>query len=193
MHAEHRGRTPKYPIANHRVEYNFSKHVPNVKISVDRHGSLVECPLDFEIIQEFAGGEKITLGIVRINLSEYVEESEALTRDYSSRGRPRPNSSEVSPTNAVPNPQAGAEKRDLPEGVVRRYLMQESRINSTLKMSILVVQVDGDRNFVAPPLKTTATFGGIAGIVASDQPQVEDDAASKNIPAGDLSVLEPTY
>ena len=53
------------------------------------------------------------------------------------------------------------------EGIIRRYLMQESKINSTLKvvfvaaildekikltlakLSILMKQIDGERNFVA--------------------------------------------
>lgn len=182
MHAEHRGRTPKHPIANHRVDYSFSKHIQHVRISVDRHGNLAECPIEFEIIQEFAVTEKTTLGVVRINLSEYVEESEALIRDHSTRGRRRANSSGVSPTTGVPHLQSGSEKQDVPEGIVRRYLMQDSKINSTLKMSILVVQVDGDRNFVAPPLKTATTFGGIAGIVANEPTQVEDDTGRENIP-----------
>lgn len=55
------------------------------------------------------------------------------------------------------------------QGVVRRYLMQESKINSTVKIGILMRQVDGERNFVAPPLKTAAVFGGIAGIMAGER------------------------
>ena len=38
---------------------------------------------------------------------------------------------------------------DDDEGVTRRYLMQESKINSTLKIGILMRQIEGDRNFVA--------------------------------------------
>jgi hypothetical protein len=54
------------------------------------------------------------------------------------------------------------------DGVMRRYLMQESKVNSTLKVGILMVQVDGERNFVAPPLKTAPVFGNIAGIVVAE-------------------------
>lgn len=39
------------------------------------------------------------------------------------------------------------EKSDDHEGVIRRYLMQESKINSTLKIAIAMHQVEGDRNF----------------------------------------------
>lgn len=74
-----------------------------------------------------------------MNLSEYVEESEMQTGQ-------------------------GEE-----EGVVRRYLMGESKINSTLKVGICMKQIDGERNYVAPPLKTAAVFGGIAGIMAGEQ------------------------
>jgi len=63
---------------------------------------------------------------------------------------------------------------DGEEGVVRRYLMQDSKINSTLKIGIAMKQVDGERNFVAPPLKTAPVFGGIAGIVAGEQAEKDD-------------------
>ncbi|KFH43307.1 hypothetical protein ACRE_059410 [Hapsidospora chrysogenum ATCC 11550] len=175
MHGEHRGRTPKCPIASHRVDYDFSKLVPHIRISVDKNLNLVECPIEFEIIQEFAGTDKINLGVIKLNLSEYVEESEALIKDASSPGRKRASSTGASPAAVAKSQGGGGGEYDLPEGVVRRYLLQESKINSTLKVSILMVQVDGDRNFVAPPLKTATAFGGIAGIVATEQQQVEDD------------------
>lgn len=63
---------------------------------------------------------------------------------------------------------------DGEEGVTRRYLMQESKINSTLKIGIMMKQVDGERNFTAPPLKTAPVFGGIAGIMAGDQAEQDD-------------------
>lgn len=65
------------------------------------------------------------------------------------------------------NDEAGSQS-EVQEGVIRRYLMEDSKINSTLKIGILMVQVDGERNYVAPPLRTAAVFGGIAGIVATD-------------------------
>jgi hypothetical protein len=63
--------------------------------------------------------------------------------------------------------------QDGEDGITRRYLMQESKINSTLKIWISMKQLDGERNFIAPPLKTAPVFGGIAGIV--DFEQTEDD------------------
>lgn len=62
---------------------------------------------------------------------------------------------------------------DGEDGITRRYLMQESKINSTLKIGISMRQLDGERNFIAPPLKTAPVFGGITGIV--DFEQTEDD------------------
>ncbi|OIW31361.1 hypothetical protein CONLIGDRAFT_615009 [Coniochaeta ligniaria NRRL 30616] len=169
--SEHRGRTPKCPIADHRVEYSYGKVIP-VRIGIDKNSNLAECPIEFEILQEFsssgplsAGGggsgvagvvgggtEKINLGTVRINLSEYVEESEALLRS----------------------------SRHVEEGVIRRYLLQDSKINSTLKVGILMIQIDGERNYVAPPLKTAPVFGGIAGLMASG------DAAGSLEPPADM-------
>ncbi|CAM1502145.1 Fc.00g041290.m01.CDS01 [Cosmosporella sp. VM-42] len=170
MHAEHRGRTAKCPIANHRVDYSFCVLAPSIRIAIDRNNNLVECPIEFEVVQEFAVTEKITLGHVRLNLSEYVEESEAFVKEVSSPGRMR-SGSVVSP------PSTGRSRRDsdvVEDGIVRRYLMQDSKVNSTLKIGILMVQVDGERSFIAPPLKTAPVFGGIAGIMAGES--VEDEA-----------------
>ncbi|KAI0130181.1 N-terminal C2 in EEIG1 and EHBP1 proteins-domain-containing protein [Xylariales sp. AK1849] len=205
MHGEHRGRTNKCPIdsINHRVSYNCSKVMP-LRISIDRNNNLTECPIEFEVTQEFPithGGrdEKITLGTIKLNLSEYVEESEAFPRK-STGGRvgasleharekilgsalhgPGPrrmgsvknsrqaSSGPISPASTGLTETGIAEEEVAEEGIVRRYLMQESKINSTLKLGILMLQVDGERNYVAPPLKTAPMFGGIAGIMAGGE------------------------
>lgn len=115
---------------------------------VDKNGMLQESFMEFEVIQEYTGGvkpERITLGNVKLNLAEYVEQSEM-------------------------NRAAEGEE----PGVTRRYLMQNSKINSTLKISIFMSQIEGDRNFVAPALKTAQVFSGIAGIVSGEQGDVED-------------------
>ncbi|KAK0749397.1 N-terminal C2 in EEIG1 and EHBP1 proteins-domain-containing protein [Schizothecium vesticola] len=217
IHSEHRGRTQKCPIQNHRVEYNYAKVVP-VRIAIDKNGNLGECPIEFEVLQEFsvpgpAGvgsrDEKVSLGIVTLNLSEYVEESEAIVRDgltpasrrisvitpllsdrASSHHRKRSSMSGLtvgsgelhpSPRSSYPASELDEDQRpasDVQDGVVRRYLMQESKINSTLKLSILMLQTEGERNFVAPPLKTAPVFGGIAGFVANDALNEPVDAAA---------------
>lgn len=244
IHGEHRGQTAKCPIANHRVEYSYAKVVP-VRITIDKNNNLTECPIEFEVVQEFSthGGvmtakdEKITLGKVALNLSEYVEESEAIIQSTGFRTRSRmPSTSTAAATaaavaataaagdrNATTPGQGHSRKRSslsthapinageavspttvrtfsnnedsdsinhnnnntpapsinepallppphIPEqhvedGVVRRHLMQDSKINSTLKIGILMVQVDGERNYSAPALKTAPVFGGIAGMM----------------------------
>lgn len=175
MHAEHRGRTAKAAIANHRVEYNFSKVISGIRMSVDKNNSLNECLLDLEIVQEFALTEKITLGYIKINLAEFVEESESFMRDPTSlpSSRRRNNSAGLSPTSARDLKLSDEIQRDTEDGIVRRYLMQESKVNSTLKISILLIQVDGERNFVAPPLKTAPVFGGIVGFMGPEQNEDE--------------------
>ncbi|KAJ3503034.1 hypothetical protein NM208_g16597 [Fusarium decemcellulare] len=171
MNAEHRGRTAKCPIANHRVDYGFVTLVPSIRISIDRNNNLTECPIDFEVVQEFGITEKISLGVVRLNLSEYVEESEAFVKDVSSPGRMRSGSIGVSPTrSATSRPRRDSDV--IEDGIVRRYLMQDSKVNSTLKIGILMVQVDGERSYIAPPLKTAPVFGGIGGIMGES---VEDE------------------
>lgn len=142
--AEHRGRTEREAILEHKVSWEYTKTIP-VRLTIDKANNLQECLVNFEVVQDYsstARGEKIILGYVGLNLAEYVEESEM-----------------------------GA---DGEEGVVRRYLMQDSKINSTLKIGISMKQVDGERNFVAPPLKTAPVFGGIAGIMAGEQNDADE-------------------
>lgn len=176
MHAEHRGRTAKCAIANHRVDYSFSKHVPSIRIATDKNANLTDCPIEFEVVQEFAGSDKITLGYVKLNLSEYVEESAAFVRDAVSPTRKRNGPAGKSPDSSSQS--TGSKDDGVEDGIVRRYLMQDSKVNSTLKVGILMVQVDGDRNFVAPALKTAPVFGGIAGIMAPEQAEDEPGCES---------------
>ena len=142
--AEHRGRTERAPIKEHKVSWDYQKKIP-IRLTIDKSNHLQEHFVNFEVVQDYssgARGEKITLGYVTLNLAEYVEESE------------------MGP--------------DGEEGITRRYLMQDSKINSTLKIGIAMNQVDGERNFVAPPLKTAPVFGGIAGIMAGEQVEQDD-------------------
>lgn len=71
---------------------------------------LQESEIHFEVLQEYASGarvERISLGNVRLNLAEYVEGDNNSTEGGGEEG-----------------------------GITRRYLMQDSRINSTLKVRI---------------------------------------------------------
>ncbi|KAI3152381.1 hypothetical protein CBS147325_2184 [Penicillium roqueforti] len=68
------------------------------------------------------------------------------------------------------------EKTEEDEGIIRRYLMHESKVNSTVKIGIAMRQLEGDRNFTTPHLKSATVFGGIAGVVQStDQPVNADE------------------
>ncbi|KAI9852380.1 MAG: hypothetical protein M1838_000902 [Thelocarpon superellum] len=140
--AEHRGYTPKATIKDHKVAWEYEKSLP-VKLTVDKNGMLQESEIHFEVLQEYSAGgkgERIILGHVRLNLSEYVEGGDG----------------------------------DGDEGITRRYLMQGSKINSTLKICVGMKQTEGDRNFVAPPLRSAPVFGGIAGIMSSEQTEPDD-------------------
>jgi hypothetical protein len=105
---EHHGRTPKSPIKDHKVVWDYQKTI-NVRLTVDRNNVLEKTAIDFEVHQEYSSGltrnERIELGRLTLNLAEYVEATEA-----------------------------DVEGED---GVVRRYLMQESKINSTMKVCIV--------------------------------------------------------
>ena len=148
--AEHRGRTDSCPIRDHKVLYNYTIALP-VRLTVDKNGMLQESLLELEVIQEYTGagrGERITLGRVTLNLAEYVEQSDLA-------------------------PAEGEEP-----GVMRRYLMQSSKINSTLKLGVYMRHVEGDKNFVAPALRTAQVFSGIAGIMAGEQAEGEDNGCT---------------
>jgi hypothetical protein len=237
-----------------------------VRIGIDKNNNLAECPIEFEVLQEFnssgpplgvgggagvggvvgIGTEKITLGVVKINLSEYVEESEALLREsrrasFAGSDRDRPLTANTTSGHSrkrsslsLGGSTAGGESLlsksvssyhttstageetfdplkpsttatsqpiipDIEEGVIRRHLMQESKINSTLKIGILMIQIDGERNYVAPPLKTAPVFGGIAGLMASgdataglDAPEAAVSSSSGGGPATAHDASDPS-
>ncbi|KAL9037876.1 MAG: hypothetical protein Q9180_003472 [Flavoplaca navasiana] len=156
--AEHRGRTSKEAIREHKVAWEYDKLLP-VRMTIDRNAQLQESEIHFEVMQEYssgARGERIILGNVRLNLAEYVDAGE-----------------------------------DGDGTITRRYLMQDSKINSTLKIGISMKQTEGDRNFIAPPLKSAPVFGGIAGIMSAEQGQGDDfshmpSMSSKTREAGKL-------
>ncbi|KAI6858190.1 hypothetical protein KC323_g7076 [Hortaea werneckii] len=176
--AEHRGRTPRCAIKDHRVLFSYSKSLP-VRLTVGRDGVLEDCPMQFDILQEYSAGgkvERITLGYVRCNLAEYVEASEAL----SSSSAPPATMGSVGGSSSHHNPQ-GRESIDNAGGelgVVRRYLMQDSKINSTLKLGIYMRHTEGTRDFYAPPLRSAPVFGGIAGIIHSSEPVTSPHGAA---------------
>lgn len=115
-------------------------------MQMDRTNQLLECLINFEVVQ-----------------------------DYSSSGRPEKISLGHVKLNLAEYVEGGEGEGDGGEaGIVRRYLMQESKINSTLKIGISMKQLDGDKNYIAPLLKTAPVFGGIAGIMAGERVDPED-------------------
>ncbi|KHJ34168.1 putative respiratory complex assembly protein rmp1 [Erysiphe necator] len=143
--AEHRGRTDRAFIREHKVVWKYKRVIP-LRLIINKHNKLQDCMIHFDVVQDYSTSDrsdKITLGKIELNLAEYVNEVEI--------------------------------GLDGEESVIRRYLMQESKINSTLKVGIRMKQIDGDVNFLAPPLKTANMFGGISGIMAGDQEGLDDN------------------
>ena len=102
--AEHRGKTEKVAIKDHKVVWDYEKSV-QLRVIADKDGMLQDTEIDFEVMQEYsagARGERIVLGSLKLNLPEYVDGSSEDT-------------------------ESGA-------GITRRYLMQDSKINSTIKV-----------------------------------------------------------
>jgi hypothetical protein len=116
-----------------------------VRLTIDKANHLTETLIHFEVVQDYSSGGRGE----KITLGQVILNLAEYVEESE-----------------------GAEGE---EGVVRRYLMQESKINSTLKIGISMKQVDGERNFVAPALKTAAVFGGIAGIMAGEAQAEQDD------------------
>src|SRR5436190_22866351 len=73
--AEHRGRTQKALIKEHKVTWDYEATF-SIRITMDKSNMLQECIIHFDIYQEYSmgtRGDKILLGQVELNLAEYVE------------------------------------------------------------------------------------------------------------------------
>ena len=55
------------------------------------------------------------------------------------------------------------------------------------KIGIYMKQTEGDKNFIAPPLKTAPVFGGIAGIMTAEQADGDD---GNNVPSMSYNARE---
>ena len=75
--------------------------------------------------------------------------------------------------------------------------MQESKIDSTLKIGIEMRQVEGDTNFTAPILKMAMVFGEITGVLSAEAGDEVDDSGghmqSITSKTRELSGLEDMY
>ena len=83
-----------------------------IRLMIDRNGMLQDTEIHFEVLQDYSlgvrGGETIILGNVKLNLAEYVNQEYNINNHIN--------------------------KEEDEGGIARRYLMQDSRINSTLKV-----------------------------------------------------------
>ncbi|KAF2152016.1 hypothetical protein K461DRAFT_227020, partial [Myriangium duriaei CBS 260.36] len=146
--AEHSGKTPKFTIKDHKVVYDYAKTI-QLRLVIGKDSVLQDSHLNFDIQQEYQSSgrtERITLGVIKLNLAEYVD------------------------TGAADQAEGG--------NITRRYLMQESKINSTLKIEIAMRHLEGDRNYTCPPLRSAPVFGGIAGIMSSDVAEAQEEGAN---------------
>lgn len=181
--AEHRGRTNKCAIRDHRVQYQYEKQTA-VRLTVGKDGMLQDCPIHFEVQQEYSSGgrgERIKLGDVHLNLAEYVDTAlDVPASPVAGGGR-----------DAAAAATAAAEHHD--EGITRRYLMQESKINSTLKIGIHMRQTEGTRDYYAPALRTAPVFGGIAGIISSADPTAGGGSTPQDHPESTQESIPPSF
>lgn len=147
--ADHRGKTDRSSINEHRATFEFTKDL-SIKLTIDKNLSLHPCEIHFEILQEYhdgGRGGRVHLGNVTLNLAEYTSANEANMDDE-------------------PEAENGM--------ITRRYLMQDSKVNATLKIGISMRQVEGDTNFIAPALRSAMMVGGIAGIMNTETGEADD-------------------
>lgn len=138
--ADHRGKTDRSSIIEHRATFDFTKDL-TTRLTIDKNLALQPCELHFEILQEYhdgGRGGRVHLGNVIINLAEYANAAESNVDDEAENGM-----------------------------ITRRHLMQDSKVNATLRIGIAMKQIEGDSNFVAPAL-SSSMIGGIAGIMNTD-------------------------
>lgn len=160
--AEHRGHTPKALIRDHKVHWSHHRRLP-VRLTIDKHNVLCDSWVEFEVLQEYTARERIFLGRVSVNIAEFVEQGDEGGGGGEQLVEPPP------PAASPPGEGAAAaeerrERETMGSGTSRRYLMQDSKINSTLKIGVRLRQTEGPTDYTAPLLKTANTFGGIAGI-----------------------------
>ncbi|KAJ5122088.1 hypothetical protein N7448_003219 [Penicillium atrosanguineum] len=88
------------------------------------------------------------------------------------------------------------DKVEEDEGVVRRYLLIDSKVNSTVKIGIAMRQLEGDRNFTTPPLKSATVFGGIARVVHVADPSDSEEMGhmpSINTKSREIADMQDIY
>lgn len=142
--SEHSGHTSRSPIKEHKVLWDYTRTIP-LRLTIDKNNHLTECLLHLEVIQEYHSGNSAKGE--RVTLGQVTLNLAEYVDESEVEGD---------------------------EGVVRRYLMQESKINSTAKIGICMRQTEGERGFVAPVLKSAPVFGGIAGIMKGENGEGDD-------------------
>ena len=183
--AEHRGKTDKALVRDHKAIWEYRRELP-VRLTIDKAHNLESCEIYFEILQEYYEGGKgrVHLGNVKLNLAEYVDADFANSTSSSHGGADRNNDRELE---AEPDQQQQS-------GITRRYLMQDSKINSTLRVTIHMHQTEGDTNYIVPPLKSAAVFAGIAGIISTEAADGgRDDMPILNTKTRELTEMQDVY
>lgn len=106
-------------IKDHKVVYDYEKTI-ELRLVIGKDSVLQESHLQFDIQQEYqTSGRSERITLGTIKLN-IAEYVDAGVSDQSASG-----------------------------SITRRYLMQESKINSTLKIEISMKHLEGDRNYVA--------------------------------------------
>lgn len=74
-----RGRTKKYPVSDHRVVYNHKSHF-QYRFRLSKDTTLKPCVAIFDVLWEHVNSDRMTLGKVEVNLSEYINQEPQTNR-----------------------------------------------------------------------------------------------------------------
>ncbi|KDQ09575.1 hypothetical protein BOTBODRAFT_58627 [Botryobasidium botryosum FD-172 SS1] len=124
-----RGITAYRPLDAHRASWSHRVDAA-VQMSVNRDtAELLPCRLKLVVRQSEDDSSTPRLGVVELNLAEYVG--------------------------------AGS--------VTRRYLLKESKVNATLRVTIELEKIGGVDQFVAPPLRKAQVMAGVGGLISNER------------------------
>lgn len=144
-----KGMTQFLPLKDHSVVWSQNLHT-TVKMTISRHGSTPNAAT--------SPTTNDSAGLLQSSPMKLVVVQRIIPGDP---GAPR-------------NPRLGAVYLDLAEyaGVngetTRKYLLRESKINATLKLTISVTHVGGETDYKAPALPKAEIMNGVSGLLESD-------------------------
>ncbi|KAH8827141.1 hypothetical protein DL96DRAFT_1556280 [Flagelloscypha sp. PMI_526] len=157
-----RGITPFRPLRDHSVTWEHTLD-SIVKMDVDRDSKdLLSSYLKLSVMQEVIPGDldapqNPKLGELHLNLAEYA--------------------------GAGPNGDGKNGGATSVNRVTRRYLLEQSKTNATLKLTLEMERISGEMDFIPPPLPKDQIFAGVGALLENEVYQERPEALDYFVPA----------